>query len=50
MQYAILTLTVTLQSQKLGVAPITGDELEKRVNAFALPADMKTKNRRVLYE
>jgi tripartite-type tricarboxylate transporter receptor subunit TctC len=36
---------------KLGVAPITGDELEKRVNAFfALPQDMKTKIRRVLYE
>lgn len=36
---------------RLGVAPITGDELERRVNAFfKLPDDLKTKMKRVLYE
>jgi hypothetical protein len=33
------------------VAPITGDELERRVNAFfKLPDDLKVKMKRVLYE
>lgn len=36
---------------KLGVAPISGEELERRVNGFfKLPADLKTKLKRVLYE
>ena len=36
---------------RLGVAPITGDELERRVNAFfQLPADLKVKMKRVLYD
>ena len=36
---------------RLGVAPITGDELERRVNAFfRLPDDLKKKMKRVLYE
>lgn len=36
---------------RLGVAPISGDELERRVNAFfKLPADLKSKMKRVLYE
>jgi len=36
---------------KLGVAPITGDELERRVNAFFnLPPDLKNKIKRVLYD
>ena len=36
---------------RLGVAPITGDELERRVNAFfKLPDDLKAKMRRVLYD
>jgi tripartite-type tricarboxylate transporter receptor subunit TctC len=35
---------------RLGVAPISGDELTRRVNAFfKLPEDMKTKIKRVLY-
>jgi tripartite-type tricarboxylate transporter receptor subunit TctC len=35
---------------RLGVAPISGDELTRRVNAFFnLPEDMKTKIKRVLY-
>jgi tripartite-type tricarboxylate transporter receptor subunit TctC len=39
------------QKARLGVAPITGDELERRVNAFfKLPDDLKTKMKRVLYE
>jgi hypothetical protein len=33
------------------VAPISGDELTRRVNAFFnLPEDMKRKIKRVLYE
>lgn len=36
---------------RLGVAPISGDELTRRVNAFFnLPEDMKRKIKRVLYE
>ena len=36
---------------RLGVAPIAGDELERRVNAFfKLPDDLKAKMKRVLYE
>jgi tripartite-type tricarboxylate transporter receptor subunit TctC len=36
---------------RLGVAPITGDELERRVNAFfKLPDDLKAKMKRVLYD
>ena len=36
---------------RLGVAPISGDELERRVNAFfKLPDDLKAKMKRVLYE
>jgi tripartite-type tricarboxylate transporter receptor subunit TctC len=36
---------------KLGVAPITGEELERRVNGFfKLPDDLKRKIKRVLYE
>jgi tripartite-type tricarboxylate transporter receptor subunit TctC len=36
---------------RLGVAPITGDELERRVNAFfRLPDDLKNKMKRVLYD
>jgi len=36
---------------RLGVAPITGDELERRVNAFfKLPDDLKVKMKRVLYD
>ncbi|MET0583327.1 MAG: tripartite tricarboxylate transporter substrate-binding protein [Candidatus Binatia bacterium] len=36
---------------RLGVAPITGEELERRVNAFfKLPDDLKVKMKRVLYE
>ena len=36
---------------RLGVAPISGDELERRVNAFfKLPDDLKVKMKRVLYE
>jgi tripartite-type tricarboxylate transporter receptor subunit TctC len=36
---------------RLGVAPIPGDELERRVNAFfKLPDDLKVKMKRVLYE
>ena len=39
------------EKARLGVAPITGDELERRVNAFfKLPDDLKTKMKRVLYE
>jgi tripartite-type tricarboxylate transporter receptor subunit TctC len=35
---------------RLGVAPISGEELERRVNAFfQLPADLKSKMKRVLY-
>lgn len=36
---------------KLGVAPISGEELARRVNGFFnLPADLKAKLKRVLYE
>jgi tripartite-type tricarboxylate transporter receptor subunit TctC len=36
---------------RLGVAPISGEELERRVNAFfKLPDDLKVKMKRVLYE
>ena len=36
---------------RLGVAPIPGEELERRVNAFfKLPDDLKGKMKRVLYE
>ena len=36
---------------KLGVAPVSGDELERRVNGFfKLPEDLKQKLRRVLYD
>lgn len=36
---------------RLGVAPVSGDELERRVNAFfKLPDDLKAKMKRVLYE
>ena len=36
---------------KLGVAPITGDELERRVNGFFnLPDDLKKKIKRILYD
>jgi hypothetical protein len=36
---------------KLGVAPVSGDELERRVNGFfKLPEDLKKKLRRVLYD
>jgi tripartite-type tricarboxylate transporter receptor subunit TctC len=36
---------------RLGVAPISGDEIERRVNAFfRLPDDLKNKMKRVLYE
>ena len=36
---------------RLGVAPISGDELERRVNAFfKLPEDLKSKMKRVLYD
>jgi tripartite-type tricarboxylate transporter receptor subunit TctC len=36
---------------KLGVAPITGEELERRVNGFfKLPDDLKRKIKRVLYD
>jgi tripartite-type tricarboxylate transporter receptor subunit TctC len=36
---------------RLGIAPISGDELERRVNAFfKLPDDLKVKMKRVLYE
>jgi tripartite-type tricarboxylate transporter receptor subunit TctC len=36
---------------RLGVAPISGDELERRVHAFfKLPNDLKAKMKRVLYE
>jgi tripartite-type tricarboxylate transporter receptor subunit TctC len=39
------------EKAKLGVAPITGDELERRVNAFfKLPEDLKKRIKRVLYE
>jgi tripartite-type tricarboxylate transporter receptor subunit TctC len=39
------------EKARLGVAPITGDELERRVNAFfKLPDDLKSKMKRVLYE
>lgn len=39
------------EKARLGVAPITGDELERRVNAFfKLPDDLKAKMKRVLYE
>jgi tripartite-type tricarboxylate transporter receptor subunit TctC len=38
------------QKAKLGVAPVSGEELERRVNGFfKLPEDLKTKLRRVLY-
>jgi tripartite-type tricarboxylate transporter receptor subunit TctC len=36
---------------RLGVAPLTGDELERRVNAFfKLPPDLQKKMKRVLYD
>jgi hypothetical protein len=36
---------------RLGVAPIPGDELERRVNGFfKLPEDLKKKLKRVLYD
>lgn len=36
---------------KLGVAPISGEELDRRVNGFfKLPVDLKTKLKRVLYD
>jgi hypothetical protein len=36
---------------KLGVAPVSGDELERRVNGFfKLPEDLKRKLKRVLYD
>jgi tripartite-type tricarboxylate transporter receptor subunit TctC len=39
------------QKAKLGVAPVTGEELERRVNAFfKLPDDLKRRIKRVLYE
>jgi tripartite-type tricarboxylate transporter receptor subunit TctC len=38
------------QKAKLGVAPVSGEELERRVNGFfKLPDDLKTKLKRVLY-
>jgi tripartite-type tricarboxylate transporter receptor subunit TctC len=39
------------EKAKLGVAPIAGEELERRVNGFfKLPDDLKRKIKRVLYE
>jgi tripartite-type tricarboxylate transporter receptor subunit TctC len=39
------------QKAKLGVAPIPGEELERRVNGyFKLPEDLKRKIKRVLYD
>jgi tripartite-type tricarboxylate transporter receptor subunit TctC len=36
---------------RLGVAPISGDELTRRVNGFfKLPEDMKKRLKRILYE
>jgi tripartite-type tricarboxylate transporter receptor subunit TctC len=38
------------QKAKLGIAPVSGEELERRVNGFfKLPEDLKTKLKRVLY-
>lgn len=39
------------EKAKLGVAPIPGEELERRVNAFfKLPEDLKKKIKRILYD